>query len=128
MIVSNPPGLLDVPASSVPPGPVTATTPLVAVHTPKGVMSLNTVRKPAQTVVIPVIGAGSGLTVTVVVAMQPVVNEYVITALTPPGLLPVITPPLVIGADMPLLVLHPPPGVASVSEILEPTHTVGKDL
>ena len=41
-------------------------------HAPPAVALLKVVVEPAQTLVVPVIAAGSGLTVTVVVTAQPV--------------------------------------------------------
>jgi hypothetical protein len=66
--------------------------------------------------------AGSGFTVIVAAAVHPVPALYVI--MTVPGFTPVIIPldePIVATDILPLL--HVPPGVASASDVVDPTHT-----
>jgi hypothetical protein len=77
---------------------------------------------PTQTVSDPPIASGKGLTVTVVVVIQPVVRVYVIVAV--PGVMPVttlLTEPIVATAVLPLV--HVPPVVALASVVVSPTHT-----
>lgn len=76
-----------------------------------------------QTASEPKIGVGNGLTVTVVVVIQPVDDKvYVIVAV--PVAIPVTTPVLnpILAMSASLLV-HVPPGVASVNVVVRPRHT-----
>jgi hypothetical protein len=83
---------------------------------------LNVVIEPTQTVVVPVIVAGNGSTVTVAVALQPVESVYVIVAAPAdtPVTTPVVKPTL---AVLGLLLLHVPPVEVLLREIVEPAHT-----
>jgi len=64
---------------------------------------------------------GNGLTVTIVVAVQPVDNEYVINEVPPST--PVTTPePFIVATPVLLLVHVPPP--ASLNAVVMPTHTL----
>ena len=73
----------------------------------------------------PVMAAGKGLTVMGSVREQPVAVNVYDTVAVPPGAPPVTTPPADIGAMVLLLLLHVPPGDASVNAEVRPTHTVG---
>ena len=79
--------------------------------------------EPMQTLVVPVIPAGTGLTVNVSVVMQPVGNVYVIVAV--PNATPVTTPAFTstVAFDKSLL-LHVPLAVASLSAMAALTHTL----
>ena len=95
---------------------------LLLLHVPPPVTSLKFEVNPAQIVVLPVIAAGVRLTVTVVVAVQPVPSEYVIID-DPPGAKPVTTPEdEPIGAITGLLLLHIPPAGESVNAEDVPVH------
>ena len=101
--------------------PTVATAVLLLVQTPTPALN-KVVVLPTHTDVIPVIGAGKGLTNSVVVAMQLVLKVYVIIAV--PALTPDATPlkePIVATAM--LLLLHVPPIVASLSVVVLPTQT-----
>ena len=63
------------PLAGLGPGVTVATVITLLDHVPFAVISLNCVVCPAHIVWLPVIAAGSGLTVTVVVAVQPVPIE-----------------------------------------------------
>ena len=57
---------------TTPPAVIVATAGVALLHVPPAVALLNVVVEPAHTLVIPVIAAGNGLTVTVVVTTHPV--------------------------------------------------------
>jgi hypothetical protein len=74
--------------------------------------------------------AGTGFTVTTVVVKQPVPNVYVIVVV-PPGFAPPVT--VVVGVETAVgvtvatvvtLLLHVPPGVASLKIVVRPEHMV----
>ena len=93
-------------------------------HTPPAVISPNPVDDPAHTLSIPLMAAGDACTVTVLVTVQPVPNEYVIRVVAP-GSIPVTIPldePMVAAVTVPLL--HAPPPTGSVSAVVAPAHTV----
>jgi hypothetical protein len=73
---------------------------------------LSVVVEPAQTTIVPVIGAGNGLTVIIVLITQPVVFAVNVMA-TVPALIPVTRPVVVPMVALPglLLVQVPPPPV-----------------
>jgi hypothetical protein len=75
-VIRDVPALTPVATPPPAPGPgVIVATPVVALlQVPPGVASLNVVVEPTQTIVVPVIAAGSGFTVTVVVMEHPVPN------------------------------------------------------
>ena len=108
--------------------PVTTPVPLLTVandvllllQVPSGVASLSAVVKPAHTLVVPVIAAGSGFTVTTLVMIQPVGKVYVTVAV--PAVIPVITLPAAVATAV-LLLLHVPEGVASLSVVVKPAQT-----
>ena len=103
----------------------TVTLALLADHTPPGAGSVSVMDVPPQTFDGPdmVPALGNGLTVTVVNAIQLVGSVYttMVVPAVSPARIPVPTPmvPVVI-----LLLLHVPPGVASVRWMVEPTHTL----
>ena len=85
--------------------------------------SLRLVVAPTQTVFVPVIGAGAGPTVTVIVAEQPADVIYVMVNVhaATPVTIPVVKPTVATDG---LLLLHVPPPT-SLSAVVEPTHTFG---
>ena len=93
------------------------------VQLPAAVISVKFTTSPAHTLFVPVIPAGSGFTVMVVVVMQPVPNVYVTAAvpLTIPVTTPLLVPILPVAAAPDV---HVPPVVASLSVVFNPTHTV----
>lgn len=103
--------------------PIVATEVTLLVHVPPGIASLRLVTDPAQTDVLPVMFAGKGFTVTTTDRAQVVGSVYIIVEV-PPGAVPVITPNASIGATTALELNHVPPDVASVSAIVDPTHTL----
>ena len=76
---------------------------------------------PEQTVFVPVIATGNGFTVTIAVAAQ-IPKVYEIVAV--PVALPVTIPVAVIEAVVGSVLLHKPPPVASLSDVVSPRHTV----
>ena len=62
----------DVPVVIQPVLPMVATVALLVLHVPPGVRSVRQVDKPIHTSGVPVIGTGIGLTVSVVLVVQPV--------------------------------------------------------
>ncbi len=78
---------------------------------------------PTQRDEIPPMPAGNGLTVTTAVVKQPAPSEYVIVAM--PAATPVTIP---VPEPTPAIPGTPesqvPPGVASVSKVVEPKHTL----
>lgn len=86
--------------------------------------SLKVVFDATQTLSVPVIAPGSGLTVTGVVAVQPVdVKVKVIVAV--PEATPVTTPvPETTVALLVLLLAHVPLPLASLNVVVKPWHTV----
>jgi len=117
--------MTDVPADTpvtTPPAVIVATAGVALLHVPPPVASLNVVVDPSHTFNVPVIAAGIGLTVTVLVTKQPVPKVYDITDVPPDT--PVITPPAVIVATAGVALLHVPPPVASLKVVVEPAHTV----
>jgi hypothetical protein len=74
-----------------------------------------------------VIAAGSALTVTLAVEIQPVGNEYVTVDV--PATIPVTTPVAAFtGATVTLLLLHVPPVVALLNAVVKPTQTLSVPL
>jgi hypothetical protein len=99
-----------------------ATDVLLLAHVPPGVRLFNIVALPWQTDVLPVIG-NSALTLTVIVAVQPIDVMYCINDV--PAATPVTTPVPGVIVAMPVFpLLHVPPGVASLSVVVLPTQTV----
>ena len=116
--------IVDVPAKSpetMPPELTVATEVLLLLQVPPPEISLNAVEDKTQTFVIPVIGAGAGLTETVVTAMHPVARVYVIVDVPPdlPKTIPVPAP--IVATDVLLLLQVPPP--ASLNAVVKPAQT-----
>lgn len=91
-------------------------------HAPEGVASARVVVLPMQTERIPVIAAGTALTVTVAVVVQPALVVYVMIEVPAP--MPVTIPdeaPTVATAVVPLT--HVPPGDALLSVVVDPAQT-----
>lgn len=104
-----------------------ATDVLLLVHAPPTEVLLKVVVVPGQAVSTPVIAAGNGFTVCILVPIQPVGNVYVIVGV--PAKTPVTIPdevPIVASAG--LLLLHTPVPVVLVSITFEPTHTVAEPV
>lgn len=106
------------PPVTQPPVPTVATPALLLLHAPPLVASVRQTFSPLHTGALPVIGAGSGLTVKVVVEIvvpQELVTLYVIVVVPPPLPVVVTTPnPASIVATPVLLLLHPVPVPADV--------------
>ena len=108
---------------TVPSVPTVAMPALLLPHTPPPAASVNAKVDPAHTGALPVIGVGNAVTVTVAVAVQPVETMYVI--LLVPEATPLTTPEKVTVATLVLLLVHDtPPEVASVKNVVLPTHTM----
>jgi len=105
------------------PDPTVAVEVALLLQVPGVLASLNVVVSPAQTLEEPLISAGRGLTLTVVVVEQsPLPNEYVIGTEpddTPPTI-PEIDPTVAIAV---LLLAQRPPVVASPNVAADPTQT-----
>jgi hypothetical protein len=101
--------------------PMVATAVLLLLHVPPPTTSDKLVVNPAHIDDSPLIGA-FGFTSTLCVAIQPVGNEYVITAVPPatPVMMPVDEP--AVATKVLLLLQVPPP--ASVRAVVAPPHTV----
>ena len=103
--------------------PTVAVEVLLLLQEPPETDSIKVVVRPAHTVVVPVIAAGTAFTVIAVVRVQPEPIEYEIVAVPVP--IPVTTPvpePMVPTAV--LLLVHVPPAVASLKVVVSPTHAV----
>jgi len=102
---------------------VVATAVLLLLQVPDGVASLRVVVRPAHTFMVPVMAAGSGLTVSAVVAVQPVGKVYVMVRAPAdtPVMIPVVLPAV---ASVVLLLLQVPPVVALLSVVVRPAHTL----
>ena len=99
-----------------------ATEVLLVLHVPPGVASVSKVEEPAHTVLLPLIAAGTVITVTTLVAEQ-LPTLYVMVAV--PGDTPNTMPAVgVTAATDGLLLLHVPPDTVLVRIIVEPTHTL----
>jgi hypothetical protein len=77
---------------------------------------------PGHTSVGPETGAGNGFTVSGIIVRQPPPNEYVMV--TTPVATPLTSPAVSIIATPGLLLLHVPPGVASVNVMVPNTQTL----
>jgi hypothetical protein len=106
--------------------PMVATAVLLLLHVPPAVASLRVVQVPAHMVVVPMIAAGNGLTVATIVAVQPPLMVYEITAV--PAETPQSVPVLPTVATETLLLLQVPPDVASLSVVQRPVHINGTPL
>ena len=108
---------------TIPEVPTVAILVSVLLHIPPPVRSISVVVAPGQTVYVPRIAPAvrNGLTVTTVVAIQPVDNVKVIVAVPVPG--PPVTKPEPLTVAIPgALVPHVPPP-ASVNAVVRPTQT-----
>ncbi len=84
--------------------PTVATDVLLLIHVPPLVASVSVIAIPVQSRVFPEIDAGDGLTVTIVVAVQPETTVNVIVAV--PNATPVTVPELITVATDVLLLDH----------------------
>ena len=111
---------------TIPVEPTVATLVMVLSHVPPALMSESEVVEPAQRTAVPVIGAGSGLTVTTIVAIQPAGGAaYVIVAVPRNIPVTVSTPEEVpLRETFRLVVLQVPPG-ASASNVVPKRHIFG---
>ena len=117
--------IIEVPADTpvtIPDDEPTVALPLPALHAPLPVLSLSVVPEPAHTIALPVIIDGSGLTVTTAVALQPVVNAYVINEV--PAITPVTNPVALPTLTAPAPALHTPPLTLSFNVVVNPAHTL----
>ena len=120
MIVAMP---LAKPVTMPVPGSTVAIDVLLLLHVPGPDASVNATVAPGQIGVLPVIDEGNEITLTVVVAIQPVGATKVIvvvpkdTDATDPDGLTVATEVLLLLQDI-------PPGVGSDRKVVAPTHTV----
>jgi len=113
---------LETPLTIPVPEPMAAVEGSLELQVPPGVTSPRVVAAPWQSVVVPVIGAGIGSTVSVTQVAQPVGNVYVMTGL--PDATPVTIPedePTVARAVLELVQV--PPVRALVRVITEPAQT-----
>lgn len=103
-------------------GSIYATPGSPTLQIPPLVALLMFVVRPSHTCGKPVITAGSGFTVRITCALQPVPSAYVIVDV--PATLPVATPVLAsITAVAVSLLAHVPPGVVLPSVVVRPSHT-----
>jgi hypothetical protein len=100
---------------------IVATDVVPLFHVPPGVASLKVVDEFEQMVAEPVMGAGNGLTVTVVDEAQPVLKVYVMTLV--PAATPETTPDDMVAIFVDAL-FQVPPEVASFNVVVEFTHTL----
>lgn len=112
----------DTPVNTPVAEPIVATPVVPLIQVPPEVASLSVIVDPSHTAVLPVIVAGNGLTVTVVLVLQPVGNVYVITDV--PVATPVTTPEEEPTVAIPVLPLvHVPPDEVLLNVVVDPTHT-----
>jgi len=111
------------PVATPVPDTIEATTGLPLVHAPPGVALLSVLVTPSQKVSKPVMGAGGGNTVNVVVVIQPAAVVYVIVAVPGAGVadtavtIPVPKPTEAMAG---LLLLHVPPADGCVRVAVSP--------
>ena len=101
--------------------PIVATGRLPLLHRPPVDAVPNAEVDPAHRLNVPVIEPGNGFTATGVVAMQLAAEVYVIVEV--PAATPVTIPVDPIVALLTSLLLHVPPAVTSVNEVVDPTQT-----
>lgn len=101
---------------------IVATAVVLLLHVPPAGVPVSAVDDPSHTVSVPSIGFGSGVTVTIVVLLQPEPNAYVTEAV--PAVIPVATPVVALIDMLPLGVLQVPPAGVALSVVLLPIHTV----
>jgi hypothetical protein len=109
-------------AVAIPVLPIVAEDVVLLLHVPPDGLVLKVVVRPTQTVLLPVIAVGTGLTNTDLVAMQPVGSIYVMVGVPPATPVTTLLVPMVASAV--LLLLHTPPVVVSLNVVVRPTHTV----
>ena len=117
--------MVDVPA--VTPVTIPLVEPTVALafellQVPPLVASARVVVRPAQTLVVPVIAAGNGLTSILVVDIQPVLSMYVIVDV--PAVTPVTIPDVEPIIALAFELLQVPPLVASARVVVRPAQTL----
>jgi hypothetical protein len=91
-------------------------------HAPPPIPSVSADVNPRHTFGLPAIAVGEVLTVTRMVAKQPVGMVKLIVGV--PAATPVTDPPAVTVASVVLLLVHVPPVVTSVNNMLKPVHTI----
>jgi len=107
--------------------PIVATAVGMLLHVPPPLISASSIVDPTHTVEKPLMGDGSGLTVTVFERLQ-FVNGFVAVTVTTPGVIPVTIPLVEPTVAMPVeLLLHVTPA-DEASVIVEPTHTADGPL
>ena len=105
------------------PATMVAVAVLLLLHVPPVAPSFRFVVRPTQTTAVPDIAGGNGLTVTTVVAAQPVDKIYEMVAV-PPVPTPVTDPVAVPTVATPVFpLLHVPPVVPSIKVVAEPEQT-----
>ena len=114
------------PPVTIPEEPTLATPEELLLHVPPVAASDNEVVNPEHTLNVPNIAVGNGFTVTTVVMIQPVDdNAYVIVAVLALNTAPPVTKPaLPTDAISGALLLHIPPPVASLNDVVKPEHTL----
>jgi hypothetical protein len=105
-----------------------ATAVVLLIHAPPEPVELSVVVAPTHADCTPVITVGTGLTVIVAVAYAPELTLYVMV--TVPAATPVTMPEREPTVAISVLALthDVPPGVASVSNVVPPVHTVSVPL
>ncbi len=107
--------------------PIVATPVLPLLHVPPGVALLSVVVCPTHMLIVPVMLAGSGNTVNVLVVKQVLGSVYVIVAVPGAGVadMPVTMPvPKPMSAIAGVLLAHVPPDMGWVSVVVSPWHTL----
>ena len=100
---------------------IVATSVLPLLHTPPATLLLSGTLWPVHTLDGPEIGPGIPYTVKVIVVLQPVLSVLMMVAVPAP--MPVTNPVVAsIYATPGSVLLHEPPGVASLSVVVWPTH------
>jgi hypothetical protein len=103
--------------------PMVATDVLLLLHVPPPVALDNVVVAPTQTDNVPVIAAGNEFTVTTLVAAHPVTGS-VYDIVDVPAVIPETTPvPEPTVATVIVVLLHVPPLVALLNDVVDPAHT-----
>ena len=101
---------------------------VLLLHVPPVVVLVSVVVPFTQMLVIPVITAGNGFTVSTAVLRQPLVRLYVIVDV-PPGAIPVATPvPRAIVATVVVPLIHVPPVGAPVRVVFVPAQMLSVPL
>lgn len=100
--------------------PIVTVDRLLLVHVPPGIPSPSVAVVPTQAMGDPVIAVGAVITATDVVEKQAAPMVYVMVA--EPVVTPVTMPATPVLAIAVLLLLHVPPVVPSVSEVVDPAH------